>query len=125
MHIARLFTVPRCASCSAASIRALGVKRVGLLRELVPSASVFAVVANPNNPYSAPDVKEIEKSIQAAGLKAVVLYAGDASEFDAAFNKLKQEQANALVVSTDGFFTSHRQELIALAARFSARISGH
>src|SRR5262245_31326016 len=62
---------------------ALGMKRVGLLRELVPSATAFAVLANPNNPNSRPDVSEVETAVRAAGLKLVVLRASTVSELDA------------------------------------------
>ena len=97
----------------------LGVKRVGLLRELVPVATAFAVLANPNNPNSRPDVSEVETAVRTAGLRPVILQASEAAEFDAAFAKLLEERANALVVTADPFFTLHRRELIAMAARFA------
>jgi putative tryptophan/tyrosine transport system substrate-binding protein len=96
---------------------ALGVKRVGLLRELLPNATVFAVLANPNNSNSTPDVREIEEAVKAIGLKAVVLHASAIGEFDAAFAAVMQQRASALVVTADPFFTLHRRELITRAAR--------
>jgi putative ABC transport system substrate-binding protein len=98
---------------------ALGVKRVGLLRELLPGATAFAVLANPNNPNSNSDVSEVEAAVRAAGVRPVILQASASAELDAAFAKLLQERASALVVTADPFFTLHRRNLIAMAARFS------
>jgi putative ABC transport system substrate-binding protein len=98
---------------------ALGVKRVGLLRELVPTATVFAVLANPNNTNSRPDVSEVVTAVRSAGLRPLILEASTAAEFDATFARLLDERANALVVTADPFFTLHRKTLIAMVARFA------
>ena len=86
---------------------ALGVKRVGLLRELVPDATAFAVLANPNNSNSRPDVSDVETAVRTAGLRPIILQASTTAELDAAFAKLLKERANALVVTADPFFTLH------------------
>ena len=86
---------------------ALGVKRVGLLRELVPDATAFAVLANPNNSNSRPDVSDVETAVRTAGLRPIILQASTAAELDAAFAKFLKERANALVVTADPFFTLH------------------
>src|SRR5262249_28644411 len=86
---------------------ALGVKRVGLLRELVPDATAFAVLENPNTPIPGPDVSDVEPPVRPAGLRPIILQASTTAELDAAFAKLLKEHANALVVTADPFFTLH------------------
>jgi hypothetical protein len=74
---------------------ALGVKRVGLLRELVPDATAFALLANPNNSNSRPDVSDVETAVRTAGLRPIILQASTTAELDAAFAKLLKERAKA------------------------------
>jgi putative ABC transport system substrate-binding protein len=97
---------------------ALGVKRVGLLRDLLPDATGFAVLANPKNPISEPDVSDVETAVRASGLRPIMIEASDPSQFDAAFTSMAQQHANALVVTADPFFTVHREELVVFAARY-------
>jgi putative tryptophan/tyrosine transport system substrate-binding protein len=72
---------------------ALGPKRVEILREIVPGASVIAVLVNPDNPNSAPYADEVEAAIRAAGQQAVILRARAAGEFEQAFEQLQERRA--------------------------------
>jgi putative tryptophan/tyrosine transport system substrate-binding protein len=96
---------------------ALGAKRVGLLRDLLPNAATIGLFANPNNQYSGRDVEEVEAAVRVAGLKPITLRVGAAGEFDAAFTKLTQERGDGFIVTADVFFTLQRKDIIALAAR--------
>jgi len=98
----------------------LVAKQWELLRELVPSATVIAVLANPTNP----NVRESSmRAVQAAagmrGLQMPILNVSSVRDIDAAFAKMVQLQASALIVPADAFFTSHRDRFVALAARHS------
>ncbi len=97
----------------------LGAKRLELLRELMPKIASVGLLVNPNNPNAAPQTKDMEAATTAAGLQLKILSAGSQSDFDNAFTTLFQHRVDALVVSADPFFLSHRDQLTALAARHS------
>jgi len=91
-------------------------KRLELLSELVPQASMFALLVNPNNAGIEPMIRHLQEAARAKGLKLHVLKASTESEIDTAFAALVQQQAGALVVSADPFFNNRREQLVALAA---------
>src|SRR5260370_6559840 len=80
---------------------------------------VMAFLGNPNNTNDAPQTRKMEAATTAAGLRLNILSAGSQSDFDNAFATLPPQRADALVVSADPFFMSHRDQLTALAARHS------
>jgi len=92
-------------------------KRLELVSELVPWAGVIALLVNPNNPQTEGVVRDVQEAARAKRVELPVLKAGVDSEIDAAFASLVQQQAGALVVQADAFFTSRRGKLVALAAR--------
>jgi putative tryptophan/tyrosine transport system substrate-binding protein len=92
-------------------------KRLELLFELVPQARVIALLVNPNNANADGIMREMQEAARAKGLELPILKAGTESEIGAAFATLVQLQAGALVVSTDPFFFSRRDQLVALASR--------
>jgi len=91
-------------------------KRLELLSELVPQASVFALLVNPNNAGTEPMIRHVQEIARAKGLKLHVLNASTESEIDTAFAALVQQQTRALVVSADPFFNNRREQIVALAA---------
>jgi ABC-type uncharacterized transport system substrate-binding protein len=95
----------------------VGAKRLGLLRELVPAASIFALLVNPTNP----NVEIVSKDMQAAArtldLQLRILHASTEREIDGAFTALVQQRVGALVVGPDTFFDTQRDQIVALAAR--------
>jgi putative tryptophan/tyrosine transport system substrate-binding protein len=97
----------------------LGAKRLELLRDLVPKIVSIALLVNPNNPNAAVQTKEMQAATSALGLQLNVVNAASQSEFDNAFATLSRERTDALVVSADPFFFSHRDQLAALALRHS------
>jgi putative ABC transport system substrate-binding protein len=92
-------------------------KLIELLTELVPQASVIAMLVNPNNPAEESVVRDVPEAARAKGVKLLILTATTEGEIDAAFTSLVQLQAGALVVNADGLFTSRREQVVALASR--------
>jgi ABC-type uncharacterized transport system substrate-binding protein len=95
----------------------LGAKRLGLLRELVPGATVIAVLINPNNPAAEMESEEIQAAARATGQQIHILHASGESGIDAAFTNLVQQRVGALLIGADPFFDSRRNQLVAMAAR--------
>jgi putative tryptophan/tyrosine transport system substrate-binding protein len=92
-------------------------KRLGLLSELVPQAKVIALLVNPNNPGAERNIRYLQEAARAKGVEVQVLKASTESEIDAAFASLVGLHAGALVVVGDSFFSSRREQLVALASR--------
>jgi putative ABC transport system substrate-binding protein len=95
----------------------VGAKRLGLLRELVPTASVFALLLNPTNPNAGIVSKDLQTAAQTLGLQIRLLNASTEHEIDSAFATLLQQPVGALVVGPDAFFDSRANQIVALAAR--------
>jgi putative tryptophan/tyrosine transport system substrate-binding protein len=95
----------------------LNPKRLELLSELVPQAGVIALLVNQNNPNTERNIEEVQSTALAKGVQLPILKAGAEGEIDAAFEALVQLRAGALVVATDPFLNSRRDQLVALASR--------
>ena len=96
---------------------ALEAKRLGLLHELVPQATVIAALVNPNFLTTADQLKDLQEAARALGKQLHVLQASTESELDNGFATLAQERPDALIVAAAPFFTARRKELVALADR--------
>jgi putative ABC transport system substrate-binding protein len=92
-------------------------KRLELLSELVPQARVIALLVNPNAANAGPAIREVQDAARANGVQLPILKAETESAIDAAFGALVQLHAGALVVVPDAFFSSRRDQLVALASR--------
>jgi putative ABC transport system substrate-binding protein len=93
-------------------------KRLQLLHELVPAATLIAFLANPTNPvFAGAETKELQEAAGALGLQLLMLDAKSPAGIEAAFEGMVQEGARALVVSGDTYFISQRQQIVSLAAR--------
>ncbi len=97
----------------------LGAKRLELLRELAPSAASVALLVHPSNPTTARQIKDTQAAAAALRLQFATVSASSPGEFDTAFATLVEQRTNALMVSADSLFTSHSDQLVALAARHS------
>jgi putative ABC transport system substrate-binding protein len=97
----------------------LNVKQLGLLRDLVPDATTFAVLGDANFPLFEAALPDLEAASRALGRQLVVEKVSNEGEFDGAFAKFVQAGAGALLVSGSAFFTTQREALIALAARYA------
>jgi len=95
---------------------ALGGKRLELIRELVPAASMIAVLTNPRNPNSEDHLSDVRAAAQAMGQRILVFPVSAASEIAPAFAGLLSQGANALLVADDSFFSTRRDQIVAQAA---------
>jgi putative tryptophan/tyrosine transport system substrate-binding protein len=98
-------------------INELGSKRLGLLRELVPSITLIATLMNPNFPDAESQLRDVEAAARALGLQHIVLRASSEREIDTAFATMAQPSGGALNVTVDPFFLARRDQIVALAAR--------
>jgi putative ABC transport system substrate-binding protein len=96
----------------------LGAKRPGLMHEMVPKIAEFAVLAQPTYATSAPFISDVEAAARRLGLRIAVFYASTESEIDAAFAALSARRLGALLMAGSPLFTSLRERIIALAARY-------
>jgi putative tryptophan/tyrosine transport system substrate-binding protein len=93
-------------------------KRLELLHELVPAATIIALLVNPANSItSANDMKKIETAAAALGVRLVVHKTSAAADLEAAFKSLTEWRVDALIVNADALFSSNSEMLVALAAR--------
>jgi putative ABC transport system substrate-binding protein len=92
-------------------------KRLELLSDLVPQAGLIALLVNPSNSVSERIMQDVQEAARAKGVQLHILKAATESEIDAAFTTLVQLHAGALLVATDGFLNTRREQLVALAAR--------
>jgi putative tryptophan/tyrosine transport system substrate-binding protein len=95
----------------------LVTKRLQLVRELVPTAAVIAVLANPNSPESGTQLSDLEVAARSLGQQIHIANAASDGDFDTAFATLSRQQFGALVVTTDAFFYSRHYRIVALATR--------
>jgi putative ABC transport system substrate-binding protein len=97
----------------------LMAKRLELLSELVPRAGAIALLVNPNSPNTEPMIRDVQEAARAKGVQLPVLKASTEGEIDAAFATLVQLQAGGLVVGTDPFFNTRREQFVAQAALYA------
>jgi putative tryptophan/tyrosine transport system substrate-binding protein len=100
-------------------INALGGKRLQLIRELVPTAKAIGLLVNPSAPGTDLDRQEAEKVAATIGQKIVALSASSERDFEEVFTTIARGRIGALIVSPDALFTSRREQLVALAARYA------
>jgi putative tryptophan/tyrosine transport system substrate-binding protein len=96
---------------------ALEPKRLELLREFVPKASVIALLVNPTNPRSELVVHQLQEPAGALGIRLHVLKAITESELDSVFESLVQLGAGALLVTQEPSYRRIRTQIITLASR--------
>jgi ABC-type uncharacterized transport system substrate-binding protein len=96
---------------------ALDAKRMGLLHELVPRVTAVAVLLNPTFPDAADQLSKVQDAARTIGKSITILNARNIREIDVAFQTLVQMRTGALLVGTDPFLLSRREQLVALAAR--------
>jgi putative tryptophan/tyrosine transport system substrate-binding protein len=94
---------------------ALGGKRLELIRELVPKASLIAVLTNPKNPNSEDHLDDVRAAAQAMGQRMLVFPVSADVDVEPAFASIAQQGADALLVADDPFFSTRRNKLVAQA----------
>ena len=96
----------------------VGPKKLELLHELVPTATVIALLVNPTSPDIAePYTQALQAAAPALGLQLHVLRASTERDFDTVFATLVQLRAGALDITPDVFFTARSEQLAALTLR--------
>jgi putative tryptophan/tyrosine transport system substrate-binding protein len=95
----------------------LTTKRLGLLKELVPTANVVAALINPANPVNEAVPEELQDAARETGLHVRMVHASSNSEIDTAFDGLARDRPDALLVVNDSLFTSRNTQIVLLAAR--------
>jgi len=95
----------------------LFVKRLELLRELVPATGKIAVLVNPDNRNAETRLKDVQEAAHAIGQQIHIVSASSERDFATAFATAAQQQAAALLVSDDPYFGTRRDQLVALTAR--------
>jgi putative ABC transport system substrate-binding protein len=96
----------------------LGPKRLELLHELAPRASIIALLVNSADPTRAANIsKAIQKAARNLGLQSHVMQASSEHDFDAVFASLLQMRVDGLVIGGDPFFNSRGEHLGELTAR--------
>ncbi|HEY7248790.1 MAG TPA: ABC transporter substrate-binding protein [Xanthobacteraceae bacterium] len=97
----------------------LGAKRLDLLRQIVPKATLFAILVNPGSPDTEAEQRDVQAAAQAIGQQLIILQASSDRDIETAFTTFVQRVAGALIVGTGAFMFSNRERLVALAARHS------
>ena len=92
-------------------------KQLEVLKEVVPKVSRVALLWNPANPGSAPQLREAEAAARALGVRLQTLEARVPQEIDSAFAAMTREGAGALVVLVDAIFMNQRRQIVELAAK--------
>src|SRR5262245_7090656 len=95
----------------------LEAKKFGLLCEMVPNASLIAMIINPNYPPHVADAAEVQSAAQSIGRQLLVLNGGTPEAIDAAFETIVQQRAGAVQVGGDPFLVGRSQQIVTLAAR--------
>jgi putative ABC transport system substrate-binding protein len=93
----------------------VGAKRLELLHELVPTATIIALLVNPTSRNVERESRGMQAAARVLGLQLHVLQASAERDFEAAFAKLAQLRAGALVIGGDAFLISRSEQLAALA----------
>ena len=97
----------------------LGSKWVGLMRDLLPSATRFALLVNPGaRTNSSEMVAGTQDAATTIGLQIEVVYAGTSGELETALGGAAQRQAGALMIVPDALFLDRRAQIAALALRY-------
>jgi putative ABC transport system substrate-binding protein len=100
-------------------VTTLAAKRLELLRELVPSATLSGLLVNPGNPTSETQIKDAQTAALSLGLRLTVQGASSDAEINAAFASFARQRVNAMIISADAFFGTRHDLLVGLAARYA------
>jgi ABC-type uncharacterized transport system substrate-binding protein len=95
----------------------LEAKRLGLLHEFVPSASLIAYLIDPSFPDAASQVQDVQEAARALGVLTSVESASTEHDIETVFRTLVSKRVGALLVGAGPFFNRQRGQLVALAGR--------
>jgi ABC-type uncharacterized transport system substrate-binding protein len=95
----------------------LGAKRLELLRQLVPKGTTIGLLVNPNSPDTEAERRDVQAAALAVGQQLIGIDAGSDRDIETALATFAQRGAGALFVGAGAFMNSHRERIVALAAR--------
>jgi putative ABC transport system substrate-binding protein len=95
----------------------LEAKRLELLREMVPTASLIGMLINPSNPQSKTQMRQIQEAARAIGQQVLILGASTERELEAAVATFVDKRIGALIIGADTFFLSQAAQLGTLIER--------
>ncbi len=93
----------------------MAAKQIGLMRELLPMATLVGYLVNPGNPITDRNVRDALDAAEKLRQKVEIIPASNEAEIDAAFDRLRSVRASALLVQLDAFLINER--IVGLAAR--------
>jgi putative ABC transport system substrate-binding protein len=100
-------------------VNTLGPKELELLHELQPKAAVLGALLNPYLATAASQSEDMKTAGRALGLEVPVFHASTPEDIERAFAALDALRAGGLLIGADAFLFSHRDRLVALAARYA------
>jgi putative ABC transport system substrate-binding protein len=95
----------------------LTAKKLDLITELVPRAAAVALLVNPNYKNTERIIQDAQQAARAKGVRLDILKASNEAEINDAFSALVELHAGALLLGSDPFFFSRREQIVALASR--------
>jgi ABC-type uncharacterized transport system substrate-binding protein len=96
----------------------IAAKRLEFIRQVVPKGARYFALVNPSSVLSGSYLKDLQVGAAGLGLDVETVNASTDADIDAAFANLRQQLGSVLLVSTDAFFFSRHQQIVALAARY-------
>src|SRR5262245_40641673 len=101
------------------TVTLLAPKRFDVMRQLAPADATMAVLANPSNPNTENEVKDLHAAARTLGRQLRILHASGEREIDTAFKTLAQERPGAIILATDPYLTTRRHQVVALANHYA------
>jgi putative ABC transport system substrate-binding protein len=92
-------------------------KRLGLLRELVPSVQLIGILVNPKFPASVQQLSDLDLAAKGVGQRLFVALANNDAELDAALTSLGQQRVGAVLVTASPFFDTRPERIVSFAAK--------
>jgi putative tryptophan/tyrosine transport system substrate-binding protein len=96
---------------------ALGQKRLEMVRDLLPKASVVAMLVNPVSPDATAEIWSVQTGAQALGIKLIMFNASTPGKIETAFDGVAERRPDALLVGTDPLYVAQRAAIVARASR--------
>jgi putative tryptophan/tyrosine transport system substrate-binding protein len=98
--------------------QSMEAKRLDILHQLVPKTAAIAMLVNRSNPSAALQLKESTDAARTLGRQLDILHVANTADIDSAFSILTQHGDGAVTIIADPFMNSHRDQLVALEARY-------
>ena len=97
----------------------LVAKRLGILRDLLPSVKKIAMLVNPSRPGVDLQKAQVQEAAQTLRLSLHILDATSERDFDAVFQAVVRQEDGALVLAPDALFLDRRVQIADLAVRYT------